>query len=326
MPVISTSWLNARRPHWTRLEELLDRAARHGMRGFGHQELQELGLLYRQIGADLATLREDPASGRFAQYVERLLARAHHTIYVTDRQHPVRGLASFLWAYPSVFRQHLLPCALSAVIVLAGAALGTALTYRNPDFKTAILGPEMVKTIERREMWTHSIVAMKPLASSAIMTNNITVSLTAFAAGITAGVGTIYMLFLNGMLLGVIGTACAVAGMGVALWSFVAPHGSLELPAIVIAGGAGLRLAGGLLFPGVLPRAQSVAAAGGDAVKLALGCIPLLVIAGVIEAFVSPTDLAVPLKFAMGAALSALLCVYLFAVRSGSAASPRDTR
>jgi uncharacterized membrane protein SpoIIM required for sporulation len=100
--------------------------------------------------------------------------------------------------------------------------------------------------------------------------------------------------------------------MSLQLWSFVAPHGVLELPAIFIAGGAGLRLAYGLLFPGFLPRGESVARAGTEAVKLLLGTIPILIIAGVIEAFVSPTGLAVPLKFGMAAALFALLLVYLF--------------
>src|SRR4029077_20760168 len=126
------------------------------------------------------------------------------------------------------------------------------------------------------------------------------------------------MIAFNGMLLGVIGMACALSGMSVPLWSFVAPHGVLELPAIVIAGGAGLRLAQGIVFPGVRPRRQTIAEAGSEAVKLVLGCIPILVVAGVIEAFVSPTELAVPLKFAMAAALFVLFLAYLF----GSAARP----
>ena len=120
------------------------------------------------------------------------------------------------------------------------------------------------------------------------------------------------MMVFNGMLLGVIGAACAFAGMSVALWSFVAPHGVLELPAIVIAGGAGFRLAQGLLFPGFLPRPVSVSRAGAEAVALVFGCVPILVVAGLIEAFVSPTDLAVPLKFAAAAALFTLLVAYLF--------------
>jgi uncharacterized membrane protein SpoIIM required for sporulation len=107
----------------------------------------------------------------------------------------------------------------------------------------------MIETIEQRQMWTDSIVTIKPLASSGIMTNNLSVAFSMFALGITGGLGTIWMLAVNGLLLGVIGAATARAGMALQLWSFVAPHGVLELPAIFIAGGAGLEIARGLLFP-----------------------------------------------------------------------------
>jgi uncharacterized membrane protein SpoIIM required for sporulation len=164
-------------------------------------------------------------------------------------------------------------------------------------------------------MWTHSIVGIKPIASSQIMTNTMSVALMTFATGIAAGAGTVYMIAFNGLLLGVIGTACALSGMSLQFWSFVAPHGVLELPAVIIAGGAGLRLAQGLLFPGFLPRRHAVARAGAEGVQLVLGCIPVLVIAGTIEAFVSPTDLPVSSKFGMAAALFALLVAYLFPSR-----------
>jgi uncharacterized membrane protein SpoIIM required for sporulation len=161
-------------------------------------------------------------------------------------------------------------------------------------------------------MWTHSIVGIKPLASSAIMTNNMSVGFMTFALGITAGLGTIYMMAFNGLLIGVVGMACFLSGMSLQLWSFVAPHGVLELPAIFIAGGAGLGVAQGLLFPGVLPRRDSLARAGLEAVQLLLGTVPILIVAGLIEAFVSPTSLAVPLKFSMAACLFVLLNAYLF--------------
>ena len=106
--------------------------------------------------------------------------------------------------------------------------------------------------------------------------------------------------------------ACALSGMSLQLWSFVAPHGVLELPAIFIAGGAGLRIAQGLLFPGLLPRRESLTRAGLEAVQLVLGTIPILIVAGLIEAFVSPTGLPIPLKFSMAAALFVLLAAYLF--------------
>jgi uncharacterized membrane protein SpoIIM required for sporulation len=144
------------------------------------------------------------------------------------------------------------------------------------------------------------------------MTNNISVGFTTFAFGITGGLGVIYMMIFNGLLIGVIGMACHLSGMSLPFWSFVAPHGVLELPAIFIAGAAGFRIAQGLLFPGVLPRRDSLARAGSEAVQMLVGTVPILVIAGLIEAFVSPTELAIPLKFTMAGALFVLLNLYLF--------------
>src|SRR5581483_9043803 len=192
-----------------------------------------------------------------------------------------------------------------------GALIGLLLTVTKPDFMHEMLGPAMVDTIERHEMWTHSVVSMKPVASSGIMTNNLSVSFMTFASGITAGVGTLYFIIFNGVLIGVVGAACWMNSMSLQLWSFVAPHGALELPSIFIAGGAGFRIAVGLLFPGNLPRKQSLVIAGAVAVRLVLGTVPLLIVAGVLEGFFSPTTAPIPLKFAVSAVMFALLCAYV---------------
>ena len=294
------------------MEQLLDQGARKGLSSLGRSELQEVGLLYRQIAADLAALREDRGSVHFARYLNQLLARAHNIIYSANKTSPSAIISFLTVTYPRVFRRHWRYVQIALLIFAVSAAVGAAFTYQDPDFKLSIIGPQMVQTIEKREMWTHSIVGIKPLASSAIMTNNISVGFMTFALGITGGLGTIYMMLFNGLMLGVIGMACHQSGMSLQLWSFVAPHGVLELPAIFLAGGAGLRIATGLLFPGYLPRRESLARAGTDAVQLLLGTIPMLIVAGTIEAFVSPTGLRMALKFGMAAALFALLLAYLF--------------
>jgi uncharacterized membrane protein SpoIIM required for sporulation len=309
--VISTHWIEKRRPHWARLEQLMNQVQRAGLKSLNRAELRELGLLYRQVAADLAVLRADISSVHFARYLNQLLASAHNTIY---SGHKTSYLAAFYFyrdTYPQVFRKHFNYILFAFILFLGGAVVGSILTLQDPDFRLKIIGPDMVQTIERHEMWTHSVVAIKPLASSAIMTNNLSVAFTMFAAGITAGLGTMYMIVFNGLLMGVIGAACAQAGMSLQLWSFVAPHGVLELPAIFISAGAGLRIASGLLFPGVLPRRESLAQAGRQAVQLVLGCVPMLLIAGVIEAFLSPTEITVRLKFVFAASLFTLLAAYL---------------
>lgn len=153
---------------------------------------------------------------------------------------------------------------------------------------------------------------MKPQASSAIMTNNIGVSFMAFAGGITGGIFTLYLMFFNGVEIGVIATACAQAHMAKDLLSFVAAHSALELPSIFIAGGAGLRIAAGLLFPGVLRRKDSLALGAREAVRLLAGVIPLLVVAGTLEAFLSPSGAPLGVKLAVGGALFTGLCFWLF--------------
>ena len=276
-----------------------------------HGELQELGLLYRQTASDLAIVREDNTSNQLSAYLNSLLGRAHNLIYMGHRP-KINELRKFYTeSYPQVFRETFPQTMLAFGVFLVTALAAFALTMHDPSFAHRMLGAQMMDTIEKREMWTHSIVTVKPLAASAIMTNNLSVSFTTFALGITAGIGTAWMMVVNGLLLGVIGAATWHAGMAEQLWSFVAPHGVLELPAIFIAGGAGFEIARGMLFPGLLPRRESLALAGGRAARLVLGTIPMLIVAGTIEGFLSPSDIAVPLKFLFAAVMFAALVAYL---------------
>jgi uncharacterized membrane protein SpoIIM required for sporulation len=309
--MISARWLAKRKPYWEQLEALIKKAGRRGVKALDHEELRQLGLLYRQIAADLASVREDPLSQPWARFLNQLLARAHNLIYM-GRSAGVRGILHFYRVdFPRIFRLTWMYTALAFLLFLAGATAAFFVSLADPSFQRFFLGPAMSNTIDRREMWTHSVLTVKPLASSAIMTNNLSVSFTLFAVGILGGVGTIYLLAMNGVMLGVIGAACWQAGMGLQLWSFVAPHGALELPAVFIAGGGGLLVARGLLFPGELPRRESLIVYGGQGVRLALGIIPLLLVAGTIEGFLSPSSLPVAAKFACSAAAGGLLTLYL---------------
>jgi len=292
----------------------LVRLSKDGLSKLNHLELQELGLLYRQTASDLSVVLEDASSAQLAAYLKQLLGRSHNLIYMGYRP-KAGGIVSFyLKTYPGVFRETL-PLTLVAIAIFAvGAIAGWAAAIHDPGFAYRMLGPKMMETIERREMWTHSVVAIKPVAASAITTNNLTVAFTMFASGITV-IGPVWVSLFNGLLIGVVGAATWHAGMAMSLWSFVAPHGALELPAIFIAGGAGLDIARALLFPGMLPRRDALTRAGGRASRLVLGTLPLLLVAGTIEGFFSPTDAPVAMKFALGGLLFAALLAYLFGGR-----------
>jgi uncharacterized membrane protein SpoIIM required for sporulation len=310
--ILSNQWIAKRRPHWDRLADLLAQSDQNGLGQLSRGELQEMALLYRQVAADLSVLRQDATARTYAEHVNHLLGRAHHIIY-SGRKTSVATLFRFLRdEYPAIFQRNIRFVLASLLVSAAWGLLGAVLTNARPEFMRHFVGPQMIATMERHEMWTKSIVTVAPMASSAIMTNNLTVSFVTFASGIVFGIGTFFYLYVNGMMLGVIGAACHQYGMSLALWSFVAPHGSLELPAILIAGGAGFRLGYSMLFPRALRWRDSVAQGGIEATRLVSGVIPMLVIAGTLEGFFSPSHAPVAMKFSVGGLLFVLLLAWLF--------------
>ena len=309
--MISNHWIALRKENWNRLETLVQQVETSSLKTLSSAELRDFGLLYRHAAADLSAVRTDEGSRTLEAYLNRLVSRAHNYIYSGDRLN-LSSIWNFLSrGYPRIFRRLLPYTAVALAIFLAGALLGTILTVVRPQFMHAILGPQMVDKIEHHQMWTDSILTAKPQASSQIMTNNIAVCFYTFVGGIFAGLGTIYLMFTNGLSIGVVTTACTQHQMALSIWSFVAAHGALEIPSIFISGGAGLRLASGLLFPGMLRRRDALAIAGGESIRLLSGTIPLLVIAGILEAFLSPTHAPLFLKFSVSAVLLTGLCLWL---------------
>jgi uncharacterized membrane protein SpoIIM required for sporulation len=167
--------------------------------------------------------------------------------------------------------------------------------------------------IANHHNWTESINEANPLASTSIQANNITVTFFAFAGGILAGIGTLWALVQNGLLLGMVLSLC----LRYRFWEvpiFVSAHGVIELTAIFIAGGAGLLIGKALLMPGDLRRIDALVENGRLAIKLILGCIPMLLIAGLIEGFISPAHIPAAFKFSISA-MSALLMTMYFLKR-----------
>jgi uncharacterized membrane protein SpoIIM required for sporulation len=157
--------------------------------------------------------------------------------------------------------------------------------------------------------------------SGLIATNNIRVAVLAFVLGFTFGLGTTFVLFNNGLMLGTVFGVCHNYGMADRLLTFIAPHGVLELTAIFISGGAGLLISRSLLFPGRYKRMDSLKLVSKEATGMFCGCIPLLLVAGMIEGFISPrTDLSVNIKVIVSAATAVCLLLYLFVPREKDSA------
>ena len=301
--MITNRWIALRQPNWNRLEALAGQAESSGLKSFSAAELRDLGLLYRQAAADLSAVRTDRGARTLEAYLNRLVARAHNFVY-SGRQFSPRSVWRFMaFEYPRLFRRLLPYTATAFLLCIAAGLVGMIITFVRPEFIHAMLGPAMIDTIEHHKMWTDSILGSEPQNSSAIMTNNIGVCFYTFIGGIVAGLGTLFFLVFNGFQIGVILTTCAQHGMALSLTSFMAAHGALELPSIFISGGAGLRLGAGMLFPGYLRRRDALARAGAESIRLLAGTVPLLIIAGTLEAFVSPQRAPAALKFSISAVL-----------------------
>lgn len=201
--------------------------------------------------------------------------------------------------------------ALATLFFFVASVLGFYLSVQFPILEGFFISREMREAMSSGHLWTESVVKVAPQASSAIATNNISVSILAWALGATFGIGTIVLLVTNGLMLGVVSAGCLRAGLFGALSEFIVAHGALELPAIWIAAGAGLILAEAMIFPGQYSRSIEIRRAGKKSAQLLVGVIPMLLIAGFVEGFVSPSNLPASLKVTLAVTLAAAYTAYV---------------
>ncbi|MCC6980944.1 MAG: stage II sporulation protein M [Candidatus Melainabacteria bacterium] len=317
-------WLKTRKPAWERLETLLKQIDKSGMHQLDRQELQELGRLYRMTSADLSRARSLKLGQDVQIHLNNLVVRAHNQVYQT-RRNRWSDLGHFLWlTFPRLVREKILYIVVSFILFVGPGFLAYYSTIKDPHFAQLevmknhpLINEEMWAMIENKKMWTDSVQGYSQSASSMIATNNIRVCILSFVLGITYGFGTVFILFNNGLHIGTVLGLCKVYGMLDKPLAFIAGHGVLELTAIFISGGAGLLLGRALLFPGRYRRLDAFRMVARDAAGLFGGCVPLLLVAGLIEGFISPrTDISAETKFAVSLATLVLLMLYLFAPRN----------
>ena len=302
----------SRQTDWERLSSLLDRS-RGGLRRLSAAELEELSVLYRAATSDLALAQRDFQHHQVTAYLNQLVGRAHALIY-SDKPASWRRIVRF-WGitFPRLYRQTL-PFTLSAcgLFTLPGVVAGL-LTIRSKTAAEWLGLGDVLSYLEGGSLWTDIPITQRPYASTFIMTNNIQVGFLAFAGGVLLGLLTVYVMIVNGLNLGGVLGLCTHFGLADELLAFIAGHGVIELSVIFVAGGAGLQLGWALLRPGPYRRRDAVVHAGRTAARLIVGCIPLLIVAGLIEGFISPSDLPAAVKIGVGLATGLLLYVYWLA-------------
>jgi uncharacterized membrane protein SpoIIM required for sporulation len=292
-----------------------------GLKKLGEQGVREFVQEYRELTADLARLRT-ATRGRAANevfYLNRLVAGAHNLLY-RRRSIPLRAVGHFFFSEaPREIRASALPVLLAATLLFLPAGVAYTAIVRNPSLASTLVGPAMIDRAERGVRSAKSgdgYIAdpqlLRPVMATGIIANNVQVSFFAFAFGTTAGLFTTWILLTNGISLGAVFGLYASKGIGSLLLAFVAPHGVLELSAIAISGGAGFLLAAGMLVPGNRTRRTALIENGRRAITLVGGASLLLVVAGMLEGFVSPIAWW-PLegKLAVSGVTAVLLYVYL---------------
>jgi len=294
-------WMARREASWQQLAVLLHQAERRGLKSLTGEQVRQLASLYRSVSADLARARSEAVGESLVQDLQHLTNRAYSQIYQGSRRQEWQAVWAFYrHGFPAVVRQSWAYILLAAALILVGGLIGAWLAWYDPRFMGLVLGADFVAQVnDTRELWTVSILGVEPVASSAIMVNNIAVSLRAIVGGVSMpwpgtliplppGLFTVYLLGFNGIMLGAVGALVAQANLAYDLWGFVFPHGALELPAIALAGAAGLLLARAILIPAPYHRIDALKIYGLQAVQLVYALVPMLVIAGVIEGFISP--------------------------------------
>jgi uncharacterized membrane protein SpoIIM required for sporulation len=319
MAMTPARFLELRKAAWERLDWLVAKAGRGGVRALAESELHELTRLYPAVAVDVARARMCGIDAKTQERINRLAIAAHGLLYRRPTSPAGPGIVRFfLVDYPRLFRKLRAYVALSVGIFLVGL-VGAYLMVRAQPTAAYVFMPQGLEVVDEAQDVSAGDVSERyrrmpsPPMASHIITNNIGVAFFAFAAGVTAGIGTCYVLFFNAMMLGAFIGHFANHGLTYEVAAFLTPHGALEIFAILVSSAAGLRLGLSLAIPGRVTRKVSLKLGAQDSLKLVLGTIPMFIVAGLIEGFVTPSYLPGDTKIIIGlAALGATLLYLLF--------------
>lgn len=320
-------FLTTERSYWNELEKILALLERDPGCLLDLKGIRRFHYLYQRTSADLGKIITFSAEPELRGYLESLVARAYGEIHESNfRPYRFNPVQWFFNTFPLTFRRHLSAFYLALGVTVLGVFFGGLIITLEPDAKRDILPFEhgMVNPSERvvREESADDdrMKDQKGYFSSYLMTHNTKVSIFCMALGMTWGVGTVILLFYNGVILGAISLDYILSGETVFLLGWLLPHGAIEIPAVLLASQAGLVLAGALIGWGDRPssikiRLRNISV---DVVTLISGAAIMLVWAGFIEAFLSQYhEPVIPYEVKIGFGLLELVLLSAFLWKSG---------
>jgi uncharacterized membrane protein SpoIIM required for sporulation len=288
-------FIETERPYWTELETVLDRLDDRVSDRLNVEQARRLHYLYERAAADLGRLTTFASEPELRLFLERIVGRAYAHVHEQGRRiEKVRPMAWLFGTFPRTFRRHVRAFWLSVALTLVGVVFGGVVVAVDPEAKAIIMPfPHLLmhpseRVAKEEQMAGGNMDGQMAGFSTELMTHNTKVSITVMALGLTWGIGAALLLFSNGVMLGAVIVDYLMAGEGVFLAGWLLPHGTIEIPAILIAGQAGLLLAGALIGwgdrRGIRTRLRVLAP---DLATLIGGVALMLVWAGIVESFLS---------------------------------------
>ncbi|POZ53269.1 stage II sporulation protein M [Methylovulum psychrotolerans] len=286
-----THWLTARKVHWDALEAQLKPQQSPSEQPLA--EARELLVGYRGVMNDLSLARRLQGTALITRYLENLFLKTHEELYRPAPHFWGRLGDLYHIDVPLLMRRMQRALYASLAVFVVALLVGWVLVSAYPELINLFASPAMIREVHAGRLWTDGLLNVAPssLLSVGIAANNISVTLLSFGLGVFYGVGTLYMIGINGLMLGGAFAFAASYGLDGRLFAFIIGHGVVELSVIIIAGGLGLQLGEALIRPGTRSRLQAFQATCTDTGKVLLAATPFLLVAGIIEGFVSPNPL-----------------------------------
>lgn len=294
-------WFGARLPIWTALGEQLTNLER-AKRATPDQVLSCMRV-YPELARDLAIARKIAPQGQVTRHLERQYFRLHRMLYqpaFSWREDLAVLIQSEL---PTIIHEMRWRIVAVSLLFVASTLSGWWLITANPDLAGLFVSESMQNDVRDGRLWTEGLFSVTPpsVISVSIFTNNITVALTAASIGVLYGLGTLYIVGFNGMMLGGVFAYVAQHNLADRLLTFITAHGPVEICAICLSGAAGLYLGESLARPGRLTRTQAFRESAHKVWRVLLVCVVFLVGAGLIEGYVSPNpDVPMVLRLLIG--------------------------
>lgn len=316
-------FVQSRRTAWQKFRKLLDRMESGSAKQLSPQEIEEYSQLLREVSNDLAVIRSNDWGRDIAEFLNHLVTRGYNNFYAA----PPGGVTGFLLflavGFPRLLRKNWGYFLAGWCVFFLPMFIAWGVTQINPAAASSILPAEQLEVMEEMyaedlyeddvsvSAWGDSRTAM----AGFYVWNNVGIALRSFGLGILLGVGTLYTLLYNGLVIGATAGYLIAQGHGNNFLSFAVTHGSFELTAIAVAGGAGLMLGDAVIHRGNRTFRESLIDRGLDAVKVAAGAAAMLFVAAGIEAFWSPAPIPDVAKYAVG--LSSWVFVYAWLLLAG---------